>query len=74
MCLFFMVFNIIDNPIDSTGRTYGGFYVSTINLFVMVHLTNLKVMLETTTIHWRSFVGWYAFGWGTTILFSWMLN
>jgi len=74
MVIFFMVINILDNPIDSTGRNYGGFYTSTVNILCMIHLTNLKVLLETTTIHWKSFIGWYLFGWISTILFTWILN
>lgn len=74
MVIFFMVFNILDNPIDSSGRPYGAFYVSTINMFCMVHLTNLKVTLETTTIHWKSFLASYLYGWGTTILITYLLS
>lgn len=74
MVLYWMVFTSLDSPLDSSGRTLGGWYVSTINIMCMCHLANLKVLQETITIQWRSFIGWWAFGWLTTIGFCWIFN
>jgi len=64
----------LNSPLDSSGRSLGKWYISSINLITVCHLTNLKVVQECTTIFWRSYLIVWGFNWITTIGFAWLFN